>query len=171
MQKKRLRDALQDQSSFDVTVELASGPNFDFSPLQKFLSGFRKDEGASVPNEFNLVAITATDNSGGTPNIETSDMYRRMTDGDLLGHLDYIPHISCKDRNIDMIESTLAAYKAAGIESMLVITGDKSIKSKSVFEHESVTFLQMIKEMNAQAYARASAADLGSLYQDNLSST
>ncbi|RKY09287.1 MAG: hypothetical protein DRP66_02610 [Planctomycetota bacterium] len=165
MQKKRLREALQDKSSFDVTVELASGPDFDFSPVQKFLTGFRKDEGASVPNEFNLVAITATDNSGGTPNIETCDMYRRMTDADLLGHLDYIPHISCKDRNVDMIASTLAAYKAAGIESILVITGDKSVNSKSVFEHESVTFLQMIKEMNAQAYARASADDLDSVHQ------
>ncbi len=165
MQKKRLRDALRDQSSFDVTVELASGPNFNFSPVQKFLSGFRKDEGMSVPEQFNLVAITATDNSGGSPNIETFDMYRRMTDGDLLGHLDYIPHISCKDRNVDMIASTLAGYKAAGIESMLVITGDKPVKGKSVFEHESVTFLQMIKEINAQAYAEAKADGLDSVHQ------
>jgi len=156
---------LRDRSSFKVMVELASGPNFDFSPVQKFLSGFRRDQGASVPEQFNLVAITATDNSGGTPNIETTDMYRRMTDADLLGHLDYVPHISCKDRNVDMIASTLAGYKAAGIESMLVITGDKPVKGKSVFEHESVTFLQMIKEINAEAYAKASADDLDSVHQ------
>ena len=165
MQKKRLREAIRDKSSFMVTVELASGPNFNFSPVQKFLSGFRKDEGVSVPKEFDLVAITATDNSGGSPNIETFDMYRRMTDGDLLGHLDYVPHISLKDRNSDMIASTLAGYKAAGIESMLVITGDKPLKGKSVFEHESVTFLQMIKEMNAAAYSKAKADGLDGVHQ------
>ncbi len=106
-----------------------------------------------IPKEFDLVGITATDNSGGSPNIETYDMYKRMVDGDLLGHLDFVPHISCKDRNSDMIASTLAGYKAAGIEAMLVITGDKPLKGKSVFEHESVTFLQMIKEMNVDIFA------------------
>lgn len=165
MQKKRLRDAIRDKSSFKVTVELASGPNFNFAPVQQFLSGFREDEGASVPGEFNLVAITATDNSGGSPNIETYDMYRRMIDGDLLGHLDYVPHFSCKDRNVDIIASTLDAFKSAGIESMLVITGDKPLKGKSVFEHESVTFLQMIKEMNAQAYSKAKADGLDGVHQ------
>ena len=165
MQKKRLRDAIRDKSSFMVTAELASGPNFNFAPVQQFLSGFSEDAGASVPDEFNLVAITATDNSGGSPNIETYDMYRRMVDGDLLKHLDYVPHFSCKDRNGDMIASTLACYKAAGIESMLVITGDKPLAGKSVFEHEAVTFLQMIKEMNAQAYSKAKADGLDDVHQ------
>jgi methylenetetrahydrofolate reductase (NADPH) len=165
MDKKRLRQSIRDKSTFDVIVELASGPNFSFAPVEKFLTGFSGDQGKSVPPQFNLVAITATDNSGGTPNLETSDMYRRMVDRGLLGNLDFVPHISCKDRNSDMFASVLAGYKAMGIESMLVITGDKPLKGKRVFEHESVTFLRMIKQMNAEAYSNTAPDNLDSIYQ------
>jgi len=165
MQRKRLRDILKDKSEFVVLVELTSGPNLNFDPIEEFLEGYKKTGPSSVPDGFNFVAITSTDNSGGTPNLRPADILAHLRELDLLGDLDFIPHISCKDENADAIVSSLAGLKAAGVESLLVITGDKPVKGKGVFELESIGLLQMIDEMNSEAYLKASPDALDNVHQ------
>ncbi len=165
MQQKRLKQALKDKSGFVVIVELTCGLNFNFGPIDEFLRGYRDSGPSSVPDGFDFVGITSTDNSGGTPNIETIDILSHIRSEGLLGGLDFIPHISCKDLNIDAMVSSLVGFKAADIESMLVITGDKPVKGKKVFELEAVGFLQMIKEMNSAAYLNARIEELEDVHQ------
>jgi methylenetetrahydrofolate reductase (NADPH) len=165
MQQKRLRDALKSKSGFVVIVELTSGPNFNFAPIEKFLEGHKKAGLSSVPDGFNFVAITSTDNSGGTPNLRPADILAHVRELDLLGDSDFIPHISCKDENADALVSSLAGLKAAGVESLLVITGDKPVKGKRVFELEAVGFLHMIKKMNARAYLKATVETINDIHQ------
>ncbi len=68
MREKRLKNALKDKSRFVVIVELTGGPNFSFAPIDKFLSAYKAAGRSSVVDGFDVVGITSTDNSGGTPN-------------------------------------------------------------------------------------------------------
>ena len=144
MAQNRLSSALRAGKKIVVTAELTSGPNFNFAPIKKFLTGYKKTGPSVIPAEFDFAAFTSTDNSGGTPNMDTLDIIRRARQQDLVGDLDFVPHISCKDRNKDALASILSAFRGSDIESMLVITGDKPLAGRKVFGLETVTFLQMI---------------------------
>ena len=165
MQQKRLRDALKNKSGFVVVVELTGGPNFSFVPIEKFLRAYKDTGASSMPDGFDFIGITSTDNSGGTPNLRPSDILAHIRALDLLGDLDFIPHISCKDESVDALVSSLAGLKAAGVESLLVITGDKPVKGQGVFDLESIGLLQMIEGMNSEAYLKASGDALDNVAQ------
>jgi len=117
--QKRLSTALRAGTKCVVTAELTSGPNFNFAPIKKFLAGYKETGPSVIPAEFDFVGFTSTDNSGGTPNMDTLDILNRARAADLTGDLDFIPHISCKDRNADTLASILAAFRGSGIESIL----------------------------------------------------
>jgi methylenetetrahydrofolate reductase (NADPH) len=166
MQKKRLKEALKDKSRFIVIVELTGGPNFSFTPIDKFLRDYKAARLSFKIDDFDFVGITTTDNSGGTPNIEPTDVLSHINTKGLRGDLDFIPHISCKDKNSDSLVSSLVGYRATDVEALLVITGDKPVKgSKGVFELESATLLQVINEMNSTAYLKASPDALDDVHQ------
>jgi 5,10-methylenetetrahydrofolate reductase len=147
MQQKKFRDALNNHSKFVVIVELTGGPNFNFAPIEGFLASYKTSKSPFPVDSFDFVGITSTDNSGGTPNIEPVDVLSHIKAKGLFNGLDFIPHISCKDKNSDALVSSLAGYKGMGVESILVITGDKPVKGKRVFEIESTNLVQMINEM------------------------
>jgi len=165
MSQKRLKDRLNDKSNFVVIAELTCGPNFSFVPIEKFLKAYRGKSNSFVPDGFDFVGITSTDNSGGTPNIEAADVLSHIKTQGLLSGLDFIPHISCKDKNADALVSSLAGFRAMDIEAILVITGDKPVKGKGAFELESTTLLQMITEMNSKAYLKTSPDALDNVHQ------
>lgn len=165
MPQKRLRDRLKDKSNFVVIAELTCGPNFSFAPIDGFLKAYKAVERSFMIDGFDFVGITSTDNSGGTPNIEASEVLSHIKAKGLLSGLDFIPHISCKDKNADVLVSSLAGFRAMDIEAILVVTGDKPVKGKGVFELESITLLQMITGMNSKAYLKASPDALDNVHQ------
>ena len=165
MPQKRLRDRLKDKSNFVVIAELTCGPNFSFAPIDGFLKAYKAVERSFMVDGFDFVGITSTDNSGGTPNIEASEVLSHIKTKGLLSGLDFIPHISCKDKNADVLVSSLAGFRAMDIEAILVVTGDKPVKGKGVFELESITLLQMITGMNSKAYLKASPDVLDNVHQ------
>ncbi|PKL47251.1 MAG: hypothetical protein CVV39_06070 [Planctomycetes bacterium HGW-Planctomycetes-1] len=161
----RLSRALEKKDGFVILAELTGGPNFSFAPLDKFLTAFNDSGGRDIPAGFNFVGVTNPQSPGGVANIEPSDAHRHIVSKKLLGGLDFIPHISCKDMNADAITSLLAAHKAAGVESIFVITGDKPVSAKGVFELESVNLLNEITRLNNKAYMSAKPQELGSVKQ------
>jgi methylenetetrahydrofolate reductase (NADPH) len=163
--QKRLRDRLKDKSNFVVIAELTCGPNFSFAPIDEFLRAYKAVKRSFMIDGFDFVGITSTDNSGGTPNIEAAEVLSHIKTKGLLSGLDFIPHISCKDKNADVLVSSLASFRAMDIEAVLVVTGDKPVKGKGVFELESTTLLQMITEMNSMAYLKASPDALDNVHQ------
>ena len=165
MQQKKLKEILRDKSGFAVIVELTGGPNFSFAPIEKFLRAYKEAGDRSLPDGFDFIGITSTDNSGGTPNIEPADVLSYIKMKGLLGDLDFIPHISCKDKNSDALVSSLVGLRAMDVESVLVVTGDKPIKGKGVFDLESISLLQMIERMNSEAYLKASGDALDNVHQ------
>ncbi len=156
MPRKRLRTSLTDGTKFTVTAEMVGGVGYNFGPIEKFLSDARDDAGAGIPDGFNFAAIMSPQNPGGAANIDPSDVLARMDAANLLDNVDFVPHISCKDHNSDAIISSLAGFAARGVESVLVLTGDKPVSAQKVFELDSVTLLQLIQKTNYQASLKAS---------------
>jgi 5,10-methylenetetrahydrofolate reductase len=155
MQGKSLAKSLMTRSGFVVVAEMAAGPNFNFGPIEKFLRAARDAGPDSVPRGFDFVGITTPQSPGGVANLEPAEVLTRVQAADLLGSLDFIPHVSCKDHNGDALTSSLMTFRARGVESILALTGDKPVRSQGVFEVESVGLLQLVQRMNDAAYLKA----------------
>jgi methylenetetrahydrofolate reductase (NADPH) len=165
MQQKRLREILKDKSKFAVVVELTSGPDYNLFSMENFLKDYKTSGDSSIPEGFNFVGITSPHNPGGTPNIETANVLYHMQAQRLLGNLDFIPHISCKDENADALVSSLISFRSMDVETVLVITGDKPIRGKGVFELDSIGLLQLIDKINSGEYLKASSDKLDEVHQ------
>ncbi|MGB2862877.1 MAG: methylenetetrahydrofolate reductase C-terminal domain-containing protein [Sedimentisphaerales bacterium] len=155
MPKKKLSESLAKDSNFVVIAELAAGPRFNFAPIERFLSAAKEAESDALPKDFDFVGIAIPQSPGGVANLEPSDVLARINDKNLLGDLDFIPHISCKDHNVDAISSSLVNYRARQIQSVLALTGDKPVSAKGSFEIETVGLLQLIERMNCESYLKA----------------
>ena len=165
MQARSLARSLTERSKFVIVAELAAGPGFNFTPIEKFLKA-AKDAGADIiPPSFDFVGVTAPQSPGGVANLEPADVLTRVKAADLLGSLDFIPHVSCKDHNSDAITSSLVTFRARGVTSVLALTGDKPVRSQGVFEVESVGLLQLIQRMNDAAYLKAGPGQWDSVTQ------
>jgi 5,10-methylenetetrahydrofolate reductase len=153
--QKRLRTKLLQGDTFVIIAELTGGLNFSFAPIEKFLKGFAEHGREAIPDEFDFAAVSIPQNPGGTANLETLDVIARIKQKNLVADLDFMPHISCKDHNADGLASMLTAFRAAGVETVLALTGDKPVSAEGVFELESLGLLRLIKNFNSYAYASA----------------
>ncbi len=172
-----LKDKIEDKSSFVVCVELTGGPGFNFGPIEKFLKAYkavdslvRPDnlgfvEPSVIPEGFDFVGITLPQNPGGLANIQPADVLNQLKLKELLDGLDVMPHVSCKDHNAFGIISKLVGYRNAGVESILVMTGDKPVGAKGVFELDSIGSLQTVRYMNNESYIKAKPASLEQTHQ------
>ena len=160
-----LRKKLEEKSGFVVNLELTGGPGFNFAPIEKLLAGYKEAGKSAIPDGFDFTCISVPQNPGGAANIDPANVLSEMEQKGLLNDIDFMPHISCKDHNCDALTSSLVAYKKNGVESVLVLTGDKPVKAKGVFEVESVGLLQMIKDMNNQSYIKAKPDALDNVHQ------
>jgi 5-methyltetrahydrofolate corrinoid/iron sulfur protein methyltransferase len=161
----RLSEALKDKSKFVVVAELTGGPDFNSGPIEKFLKAYKEAGSAVIPPAFNFVGITSPQNPGGVANIEPADVLSNLKSKDLLGELDFIPHISCKDQNSNSLISSLAGFKKAGAGSVLALTGDKPIKAKGVFEMDSIGLLNLVRYTNNEQYIKSKPEELDKVFQ------
>lgn len=164
MSSKRIRQKLADKSGFIVYVELVGGPGFSFAPIEKFLRDYNAGAGV-IPAGFDFAGVTLPQNPGGLANINPADVLARLTLKNLCGPLDFMPHISCKDHNTHGIVSLLAGYKNAGAETILLLTGDKPIGAKGVFELDSIGLLKLVGNINNDAYIKAPAEQWERVHQ------
>jgi len=163
--RNRLRIKLEDRSKFLVLVELTGGPGFNRGPIAKFLKAY-KDAGASViPQGFDFICITLPQNPGGLANIKPSGVISMLMSEDLLGSLDVMPHVTCKDHNAYGIVSDLVGHRHAGVENILAMTGDKPMGAKGVFELDSIGLLRLIRDMNNESYMKAKPDGLDKVHQ------
>ena len=155
MPKKRLSASLAKDSNFVVVGELAAGPRFNYAPIERFLSGAKEAGPDAIPKDFDFAGVLVPQSPGGVANLEPSDVLSRVTEMDLLGDLDFIPHVSCKDHNADALTSSLVNYRARNVQSVLALTGDKPVSAKGSFEVETVGLLQLIEQLNCELYLKA----------------
>jgi methylenetetrahydrofolate reductase (NADPH) len=160
-----LKEKLSKKKKFLVYAELTGGPGFNYNPIEKFLISRNSNGGSEIPDCFDFIGIALPQSPGGVANISPSDVINRLTDKNLLGKLEPLPHVTCKDINVDGIISMLAGYRNTGLENILVLTGDKPLKAKRVFELDSIGLLQLVKDMNDQSYIKAQPDALDGVHQ------
>jgi len=165
MERKRLKEKLEDKSNFVVYAELTGGPGFDCSPIEEFLKAYKSAGSSVIPKGIDFVGITLPQNPGGVANIEPADVLSQLRSKDLLGDLDVLPHVTCKDHNAEGIVSVLVGHRHAGVESILAMTGDKPVESSGVFELDSIGLLQLIRDMNNESCIKARPESLEKVHQ------
>ncbi len=165
MKHNILKDKLNNRVDFLVYAELTGGPNFNFGPIEKFLKAHQELEGKFIPKGFDFAGIALPQNPGGLANIQPADVIGFLLNKDLLSGLDVMPHVTCKDHNAYGIESVLAGYKNAGVESVLAMTGDKPVGAKGVFELDAVGLLSKIRYINNETFVKSKAESLKSTHQ------
>jgi methylenetetrahydrofolate reductase (NADPH) len=163
--QKSFKKSLIAPSSFPLIAEMAAGPNFNLKPIEGFLRGVLEAGEAALPKGYEFVAITSPQNPSGVATVQPSDVLTHLRKEGLLGSLDFIPHITCKDQNIDSLISSLVGYRQGGIESILAFTGDKPVAAKKIFELDSPGLLNLIQRTNNKALLEASAEAMSSVPQ------
>jgi 5-methyltetrahydrofolate corrinoid/iron sulfur protein methyltransferase len=164
-QQKRISERLGNKDGFVVVAELTGGPNFEFGPIGKFLTAYKKAGPESIPAGFDFAGVMLPQNPGGVANIDPGHAIDRLKAEGLLGDLDCVPHISCKDQNANSLVTSLAAMRESGVESLLILTGDKPISASGVFDVDSIGLLQVIRDMNNEAYIKAKPTELNNVHQ------
>ena len=94
--------------------------------------------------------VCMTDNPGGNPHIRPEVLGQDL----LYRGREVVINVSCKDYNRNGIESRLWALGSTGFDNILSLSGDYPIEGFSgqaqpVFDIDSVSLLEMIRQMNA----------------------
>ena len=87
--------------------------------------------------------------------------------------IDAVPHLTCRDRNRIAMRGALLAAHAAGVRSVLAVTGDpipgaahgpdESAADKGVYNFNSTTLIEFIRGMNQGPFAHAPMFALAAL--------
>lgn len=138
--------SLATSDEFTLTVELVPSRGGHSTAQSKALA-LAKDAGA----DGRLHAVSITENAGGHPALSPEVMGVEISK---MG-LDVIIHLSCKDKNRNQIESLLFAWDRAGLNNLLVISGDYPQRGyrghpKPVFDLDAVQALDLISRLNCE---------------------
>lgn len=132
------------ENGFKYTFELLPARASKGKALDE-LMGFAEQ----AAKEGLLHALSITDNAGGHPALTPLALGREIK---ALG-IEPVIHFSCKDKNRNTIESQLLELDRAGLNTLMILTGDYPGKgfrgrAKPVFDLDSVQVLDLIRHMN-----------------------
>lgn len=133
------------REEFVIAVEL--DPPYDTS-----IEGLM--ESARVCKENGVDIITVADSPRAIARVDSLMMaakIKREID------IDVIPHLCCRDKNVNALKSGILASHIEDIRNILVITGDPildidKISTKSVFNLNSYKLIEMIDDMNREIF-------------------
>jgi methylenetetrahydrofolate reductase (NADPH) len=135
---------LLNHNKMSVTWELVPGRGAKEKSIDAVLAA-----AAQAAQGGKVHALTITDNPGGNPAILPDHIGLEILK---LG-IDPLVHFTCKDKNRNQIESQLYALDRAGVQNLLVMTGDYPVngfrgRPKPVFDIDPTHVLELITEMN-----------------------
>jgi methylenetetrahydrofolate reductase (NADPH) len=149
-----LRRSLATPGSFATVVELV--------PWAGELSDTRGQRplrmAADLAREARITALSVTDNAGGHARLSPDAPGEALGD---LGH-DVIVHVAARDRNRNALQSLGWDLLSRGLTTVLAISGDYPVDgyeglAKPVFDIDSVALLALLRDLGAEAIARAAA--------------
>ncbi|MBC8061452.1 MAG: bifunctional homocysteine S-methyltransferase/methylenetetrahydrofolate reductase [Clostridiaceae bacterium] len=134
-----------EKNEFVIAVELA--PPFDIS-TEKIMSGAKrlKDNGVDL--------ITVPDSPMSKVRVDATIIAAKIKRE--IG-IDAMPHVCCRDKNINAIRSGTLAAHIEGIRNILAITGDPvsdldKVGIKNVFNLNSFKLIELFTEMNNEVF-------------------
>lgn len=139
----RFREAIE-SGEFAVTFEVIPGRGAN-EPAQ--IKEF--EEAVKVYQTGRVHGISITDNPGGNPAVSAAAIAAEFQKQDIPALI----HYAMKDKSRNQIQGDMYAMQAAGLDNLMVMTGDYqysgwSGRSKPVFDLDPVQALQMIADMN-----------------------
>lgn len=142
--KNRFQEKLNN-NEFVIAVEL--DPPFDTN-IDKIMAG------AKLCKESGMDLITIADSPMSKVRVDSVSIATKIKRE--IG-IDTMPHICCRDRNVNAIESTLLAAHIEGIRNILAVTGDpvpaeERTVTKGVFNLNSFKLIDLITQMNNEFF-------------------
>lgn len=146
-------------NDFIIAAELDPPNNADLSKMLK-AAKILKDSGVDI--------ITVSDSPLGhakTDSVICSARIKRE-----IG-IETLPHICCRDRNINALRSIIMGAYTEGIRSLLIVTGDHIAETdrgiiKPVFNIDSTKLMTMIQRMNEDIFSDSPVAIGGAFDPD-----
>lgn len=140
--EKKLRN-----NSFVVAAELDAPYSHDMSKMEKSAQILRDSQKVDV--------ITISDAPMARPRIDSivsAAIIKSKVD------IDVLPHLCCRDKNINALKASILAARACDINNILAVTGDKVSPVeveliKPVFNTGSIGLLELISNMNQDVLA------------------
>jgi len=113
-------------------------------------------EKARICKEYGVDIITIADSPMGRARVDSVMMAAKIKRE--VG-IEVMPHICCRDKNVNALKSTLLAGHIEGIRNVLAITGDPVAMAdkndiKSVFNLNSFTLAELVTIMNQEVFAQ-----------------
>lgn len=140
-----IKEALA-RGEFVITCEFVPGRGKEGASVDAAIT-FAREVAGKQPV---IHAVSLTDNPGGN----TAMIPDALAPDILKTGMDALVHFSCRDMNRNAMESRLMALSRAGVNNLLVITGDYPASgfegdAASVFDLDSVQVIRYIKALNA----------------------
>ena len=145
-----------DNNEFVVAIELSAPIDTDISKLIA---------GAKICKENNIDLVTVPD----------SPMSKVRADSTIIASkikreigIEAMPHLCCRDKNINAIRSSLIGSHIEHIRNVLAITGDpisdaSKVETKSVFNLNSFRLMELIEDMNSEFFSEDNIFIVGAL--------
>lgn len=121
-----------------------------------FNSDIRKVEAATHEiKAFGATAVTVADSPMARPRADSITVAARLK---RVAGIEAIPHLCCRDRNINALKSALIAAHMEGVRNILAVTGDPVPDTdrgtvKSVFNVNSVGLCRFVDALNGDIFA------------------
>ncbi len=145
--------APSEQRPFLVLCELSpvSGDSTEY--IESFLREIGERAG-ECPAGTIVAGVTLPQNPRGIASLSPADIFTILDKKGLWMWFEVIPHLTAKDSGIEGLKSGLLGLKALGLESVLAVSGDAPVSGAGVFEVDSIGLLEIIREMNFEAFQR-----------------
>ncbi|AFS79539.1 bifunctional homocysteine S-methyltransferase/5,10-methylenetetrahydrofolate reductase [Gottschalkia acidurici 9a] len=134
-----------EDNKFIISVEL--DPPYDTS-IEKMVDNARicKENGVDI--------VTIADSPRGIARVDSIMIAAKIKRE--IG-IDVIPHLCCRDKNLNALKSGLLGAHIEDIRNILVVTGDPildidKISTKSVFNLNSYRLMELISELNKETF-------------------
>lgn len=119
------------------------------------LDTHKVEENARLLKEAGVDLITLSDSPMARTRMDAGQLAIRLRQE---CQVDVMPHIACRDRNVIAMRGNLLGMHRNGIRHFLVVTGDPVSRAdrervKSVFDFNSIKFMEYIQEMNQDVFA------------------
>ena len=139
----RLREALE-AGEFAVTCEIIPGRGAHEAAQEQTLA-----EARAMYATGRVHALSITDNPGGNPALLADALGAEFS----RQGMQPLVHFTCKDRNRSQMLSQLYALERAGVENLLLMTGDYQVggwqgRARPVFDLDSVHLQMLVRAMN-----------------------
>ena len=141
----KFREKLQGRHDFAVTVEFVPGRGAKGKGIEDAVDFAR----TALETGVEVDAVSTTCNPGGNPAISPDVLGRELK---AVGVAPLI-HFSCTNSNRNMIEARASALSRAGLEDLLIVTGDYPVSgyggvAQPVYDLDCVQTVHYLKDMN-----------------------